>query len=143
MLQIRNLGSNELIPLVRDVCHQHPAWVHQQCETDSESELQLMLDIIREQDYIGAGEDECGISTDIRTIIDNDGRRGVVIEERERGLFARPEDVPDLIADKDDITGVAGAQLETATWWSKQPDGTVIGKWYDSPLHASIPARRA
>ncbi|MGQ0594753.1 MAG: hypothetical protein ACT4QB_19595 [Gammaproteobacteria bacterium] len=44
MLKIRNRETGEVADLSRDVCIAHPAWVHEQCGTASESELQHMLD---------------------------------------------------------------------------------------------------
>lgn len=44
MLRITNLITGETERLVRDVCHEHSAWVHGQCGTGSESELQGFLD---------------------------------------------------------------------------------------------------
>lgn len=63
MLKIRNFMTGEEIPLVRDAAHDHPAWVHEQCDTRSEAELQDMIsqydmDLMREH----AGQpDVCGI----------------------------------------------------------------------------------
>lgn len=61
-LQIRNRETNETIILSRDVRTTHPDWVHAQCETASEADLQEMLSQIGEDEYVGAGEDSCGIS---------------------------------------------------------------------------------
>lgn len=61
-LQIRNRKTNETITLSRDVRDTHPAWVHAQCETESEAELQQFIDQVNEDDYAGRGEDACGIS---------------------------------------------------------------------------------
>lgn len=66
-------------------------------------------------------------------IIDQNGRRGVVTERREGGVFARPDDVPYVIAAA--MPGLARpAQAITATWWSAGPDGRLTGKWYDSKV---------
>lgn len=43
-LSIRNAVTGEELALSRDVCTTHPAWVHEQCGTETESELQHMLD---------------------------------------------------------------------------------------------------
>jgi len=61
-LQIRNHKTNETVTLSSDVRTVHPDWVHEQCETAGEVELQYMLDQIHEDDYASAGEDYCGIS---------------------------------------------------------------------------------
>lgn len=61
-LQIRNHQTGEIIILSRDVRTTHPDWVHSQCETESEAELQRVIDQIDESEYAGAGEDSCGIS---------------------------------------------------------------------------------
>lgn len=62
--QIRNKQTDEVVEIVRDVCHNHPAWVHEQCSTESEAELQGMLDQMSYADYVRVGrenEDESGI----------------------------------------------------------------------------------
>lgn len=43
-IQITNAKTGETTPIVRDVAHKHPDWVHRQCGTASESELQACLD---------------------------------------------------------------------------------------------------
>lgn len=54
-LKIRSLTDSDLTAeLVRDVCHVHPAWVHAQMKTESESELQSFLDCTNEADYLAA-----------------------------------------------------------------------------------------
>ncbi|GAP37910.1 hypothetical protein ABXN37_22575 [Piscinibacter sakaiensis] len=63
MLKIRNLTTGEVIDLVRDAAHTHPEWVHEQCDTCSESELQRMLDsysLATMAEHAGRA-DECGI----------------------------------------------------------------------------------
>jgi hypothetical protein len=67
-------------------------------------------------------------------IIDERGRIGTVTSETDGGFFAKPEGVPYKIGDKDGVTGVANAVLITATHWSKQPNGTLHGMWFDSRL---------
>ena len=67
-LTIRNLTTGETIDLVLDVSHTHPDWVHDQCDTSSEGDLQAMLDQISYRDYVTSGRDaidECGIAADI------------------------------------------------------------------------------
>jgi len=61
MLKIKNLKTGKVVSIVRDVCHTHPDWVHGQCSTFTESQLQEMLDQTSEQDYVGQGPDVCGI----------------------------------------------------------------------------------
>ncbi|ODT97419.1 MAG: hypothetical protein ABS82_00235 [Rhodanobacter sp. SCN 67-45] len=63
-LTIRNAATGEIVELVRDVRHTHPGWVHAQCETESESELQAMLDQVSVDDYVAHGRDECGIAAE-------------------------------------------------------------------------------
>jgi hypothetical protein len=60
MWSIRNHQTGEVIELIRDVCTEHPEWVHQQCGTESESELQHMLDQMSSEDY-AKGQDGFGI----------------------------------------------------------------------------------
>lgn len=43
-IKITNQKTGEQTTIVRDVCTTHPAWVHEQCGTSSESELQACLD---------------------------------------------------------------------------------------------------
>lgn len=43
-IKITNQKTGEQTTIVRDVCTTHPAWVHEQCGTASESELQACLD---------------------------------------------------------------------------------------------------
>lgn len=66
-IEIKNNKTNETIAISQDVCTEHPAWVHQQCGTQSESELQSMLDGYNVEDYYDGysqhkGADICGIS---------------------------------------------------------------------------------
>ena len=44
MLQIRSHRTGATETIERDVCHIHPAWVHEQLGTESESQLQQYLD---------------------------------------------------------------------------------------------------
>jgi hypothetical protein len=62
-LKIRNAATGESIDLARDVCHEHPAWVHEQCDTTHESDLQIMLDQGDLIEYMRHADepDECGI----------------------------------------------------------------------------------
>lgn len=69
-------------------------------------------------------------------IKDVNGRVGQVTEIRETGVFARPQNVPYIVNDSKGLTFVAGAKLITATFWTKQPDGSYQGLWFDSPLGA-------
>ena len=43
-IKITSQKTGEQTSIVRDVCTTHPAWVHEQCGTSSESELQACLD---------------------------------------------------------------------------------------------------
>ena len=59
-------------------------------------------------------------------IIDSTGRRGMITEHRNGGVFARPADMPASV-------GFEGnAKLTTATFWSILPDGSLRGLWVDS-----------
>jgi hypothetical protein len=44
LLKIRNRETGEDADLSCDVCVTHPEWVHEQCGTSSQPELQHMLD---------------------------------------------------------------------------------------------------
>ena len=60
MLKIKNFETGETAPVVRDVSHQHPAWVHEQCGTASEAEFQQMLDQTSEAEYLkNPGAEDC------------------------------------------------------------------------------------
>jgi len=62
--RIRNKQTGEAITISRDVKHVHPTWVHEQCDTQSEGELQRMLDQTNFGDYVKAGcqfQDDSGI----------------------------------------------------------------------------------
>jgi len=64
--RITNEKTNEQETLSRDVCAKHPAWVHAQCETSGEGELQAMLDQYDIRSYYDSdgerkGPDICGI----------------------------------------------------------------------------------
>jgi hypothetical protein len=66
-ITIRNKSTGEIEPIRRDVCAVHPAWVHSQCGTASEAELQAMLDAYRVEDFFDSeghhrGADNLGIS---------------------------------------------------------------------------------
>ncbi len=59
--------TGERIALSRDVCAEHPQWVHEQCGTTSEGELQSCLDQYDIRCYYDSdgdhkGPDICGIS---------------------------------------------------------------------------------
>jgi hypothetical protein len=64
-ITITNKSTGETIRISRNVCDTHPAWVHDQCGTASESELQAFLDAMNVEDWYRAGKhlgpDECGI----------------------------------------------------------------------------------
>jgi hypothetical protein len=59
-------------------------------------------------------------------IIDSAGRRGIITEHRNGGVFARPADMPASVGFG------CNAKLTTATFWSILPDGTLRGLWVDS-----------
>lgn len=63
---ITNAKTGEKTAIVRDVCTTHPQWVHDQCGTASESELQHCLDTLNVSDWYRdekhLGDDVCGIS---------------------------------------------------------------------------------
>ena len=65
-IEITNAKTGEKIEIVRDVCTTHPRWVHDQCGTASESELQHCLDGLNVSDWYRDGKhlgnDICGIS---------------------------------------------------------------------------------
>lgn len=58
---ITNKETGQKIELARDVCTRHPEWVHEQCGSSSEIELQAMLDQLSAADFVGMGPDESGI----------------------------------------------------------------------------------
>lgn len=62
-LYIRSHKTGETEELHRDVCHSHPAWVHAQLGTESESDLQHMLDACEIDEYLehAGKEDAAGI----------------------------------------------------------------------------------
>ncbi len=62
--------GDEIIPLMRDVCHRHPDRVHEALGTSSESELQAVLDGVgyanffdSKGEYLGADENGLGLYT--------------------------------------------------------------------------------
>lgn len=59
------------------------------------------------------------------TIIDTTGRRGIITEDRGTGFFARPVSMPESV-------GFGTGRLTTATFWTRQPDGSLRGLWVDS-----------
>ena len=63
MLRITNFQTGVTEKLVRDVCHDHPAWVHGQLGTGSESELQGFLDCTDLGEFQARPyeEDMCGV----------------------------------------------------------------------------------
>jgi len=65
MITITNKKTGEKIEIVRDVRTQHPAWVHEQLDTQSESELQAHLDQCNVEDWYAGekylGPDCCGV----------------------------------------------------------------------------------
>lgn len=68
-------------------------------------------------------------------IIDENGRIGVVTQQLEGGsVFAKPEGTQYIINDDEGVTGISGAKLITATYWTLQPDERLHGLWHDSRL---------
>jgi len=63
MLRIRNNQTGEVESISRDVRHTHSDWVHAQCGTESESELQDMLSQMSLSEFAANpdSEDSCGI----------------------------------------------------------------------------------
>ena len=49
--KIQNLETKEIVTLHRDVCQNHPDWIHDQLGTVSEYELQMVLDQYNETDF--------------------------------------------------------------------------------------------
>jgi hypothetical protein len=70
-------------------------------------------------------------------IIDSAGRRGIITERREGGVFARPAEMPAS------VEFTRGARLTTATFWAYQPDGSLRGIWCDSRTHGFTTANLA
>lgn len=69
MLKIRNREPGEVVYLGRDVCVTHPEWVHKQCGTSSEAELQRMLDQYSYDEFArhAESENDAGIFMDMET----------------------------------------------------------------------------
>lgn len=55
-ITIANHETHEVIAISRDVATLHPAWVHEQCGTTSESELQHVLDGLNVDDFYSSGK---------------------------------------------------------------------------------------
>jgi len=55
-IQITHMKTGAVWPISRDVCTDHPAWVHEQLGTASESELQAILDGMNIADWYRDGE---------------------------------------------------------------------------------------
>ena len=70
-------------------------------------------------------------------IADTNGRIGAVTEIRSNGVFARPEDAPYTVKDAGPVHG----EYITATWWQRQPDGSLRGLWYDAPAGEFVTAQ--
>lgn len=65
---IRNKVTRDVLPLGQESAGTHPAWVHKQLGTKSESELSALTEGLRLSDYLPAGrenEDARGIFVDI------------------------------------------------------------------------------
>jgi hypothetical protein len=72
MWTIENKQTREVADLSRTMTTKPPDWVHEQCGTTSESELELHLDQLSSADYEGLGRDSCGIGWDDE-LIQSDG----------------------------------------------------------------------
>lgn len=55
-IQITNAKTGEKTTIARDVRTSHPAWVHEQCGTTSEAELQAYLDGLNVQMWYRDGK---------------------------------------------------------------------------------------
>ncbi len=55
-ITITKHGTGETVPIFRDVCTTHPKWVHDQCGTSSEVELQTYLDGLNVTDWYEDGK---------------------------------------------------------------------------------------
>lgn len=64
-IRITNLKTGGVIKIDRSVTTKHPAWVHEQMGTSSESELQAALDGYNVSDWYRDGKhlgpDDCGL----------------------------------------------------------------------------------
>jgi hypothetical protein len=74
-------------------------------------------------------------------IVDQNGRKGIVVEKRDHGVFAKPEEAPAYV-ESGPLTGVEGKAM-THTFWHFEDDGTLRGLWYDSPLNGFVTAHLA
>jgi hypothetical protein len=70
-------------------------------------------------------------------IIDSAGRRGIITERRDGGVFARPQEMPASVG------FTRGAKLTTATFWTQQADGSLRGLWVDSRRNGFVTAHLA
>ena len=75
-------------------------------------------------------------------IKDENGRIGEITEQRDTGVFARPDNVLNIIPDTKGITGITEAKLITSTFWHLQQDGSYRGLWFDSPDDKFITAQK-
>jgi len=87
---------------------------------------------------VEAIRDKLDRRADMKKIIDENGRVGVVTLEREDGVFAKPEGTPDHV-DSGPIVGVTGKAI-TSTKWHAKPDGSLRGLWYDSRPNGFVTA---
>ena len=87
---------------------------------------------------VEAIRDKLNRRADMRQIIDENGRIGIVTLEVEDGVFAKPEGAPDQV-DSGPIVGVTGRAI-TSTKWHAKPDGSLRGLWYDSPPNKLVTA---
>jgi len=70
-------------------------------------------------------------------IEDTNGRIGIIVEDRGHGVFARPTGIDPVIRDNTGITGVSGASITTATYWSGVGN-TLRGLWWDSSCNSFV-----
>lgn len=70
--QVTNRETGETIPIERDVTHRHPAWVLNQCECETESDLQETIDQYDADDFLAVGNspDIYGVSAILREVTD-------------------------------------------------------------------------
>lgn len=97
-ISITNQQTGEKLQITRSVSATHPAWVHSQCGTSSESELQSCLDQYDVSDYYRDGKH---LGPDSSGVELTDDRLPTVrmTEEQAREYIAEHDDSDDLDAD--------------------------------------------
>lgn len=67
LITIQNHETGEVTVIRRDVCYRHSEWIHAQCGSSTEVELQRMLDQLNVRDFLdeagvhSLGRDVCGL----------------------------------------------------------------------------------